>query len=365
MMKKKIIVGVTAFTLLAGTGTGVYAYNQKVLANEAAQLEQLRVETLKNAENAVDSLYNSTRTRLADDIDNKIKSAEAAVGKVEEEKAQYQLSKEISEVKEIAEIQQEVYSTLENEVLVASITDKKLTEINQKLIIIKSINDAIYTHLAEYLSEADAQLASIDAALKKIKEAENSLSRETYNSALALVDVVKNEIKKDELKKQLETVNKKIIAMEEEAKRKKEAERIAAEKAEAEKVAAMEQSKQQQNSASSSSKQIPSSNSTNSSKSNVQSSTSSSKSNTQSSTSSSKSTSKSNQSNSGSKSSSSTNKPSSSEQKPASKPSGSTGSSSSGGKDWDNIGEQLENHDWNNTGSGEIDKGGNTWDSWE
>lgn len=360
MMKKKIIVGVTAFTLLAGTGTGVYAYNQKVLANEAAQLEQLRVETLKNAENAVDSLYNSTRTRLADDIDNKIKSAEAAVGKVEEEKAQYQLSKEISEVKEIAEIQQEVYSTLENEVLVASITDKKLTEINQKLIIIKSINDAIYTHLAEYLSEADAQLASIDAALKKIKEAENSLSRETYNSALALVDEVKNEIKKDELKKQLETVNKKIITMEEEAKRKKEAERIAAEKAEAEKVAAMEQSKQQQNSVSSSSKQTPSSNTTNSSKSNAQSSTSSSKS-----------TSKSNQSNSGSKSSSSssssssTNKPSSSEQKPASKPSGSTGSSSSGGNDWDNIGEQLENHDWNNTGSGEIDKGGNTWDSWE
>lgn len=361
MMKKKIIVGVTAFTLLAGTGTGVYAYNQKVLANEAAQLEQLRVETLKNAENAVDSLYNSTRTRLAEDIDNKIKSAEAAVGKVEEEKAQYQLSKEISEVKEIAEIQQEVYSTLENEVLVESITDKKLTEINQKLIIIKSINDAIYTHLADYLSEADAQLASIDAALKKIKEAENSLSRETYNSALALVDEVKNEIKKNELKKQLETVNKKIIAMEEEAKRKKEEERIAAEKAEAEKVAALEQSKQQ----SSSSKQTPSSNSTNSSKSNAQSSTSSSKSNTQSSTSSGKSTSKSNQSNSGSKSSSSTNKPSSSEQKPASKPSGSTGSSSSGGKDWDNIGEQLENHDWNNTGSGEIDKGGNTWDSWE
>lgn len=347
MMKKKIIVGVTAFTLLAGTGTGVYAYNQKVLANEAAQLEQLRVETLENAENAVDSLYNSTRTRLADDIDNKIKSAEAAVGKVEEEQAQYQLSKEISEVKEIAEIQQEVYSTLENEVLVASITDKKLTEINQKLIIIKSINDAIYTHLAEYLSEADAQLASIDAALEKIKEAENSLSRETYNSALALVDEVKNEIKKDELKKQLETVNKKIIAMEEEAKRKKEAERIAAEKAEAEKVAAREQSKQQQNSVSSSSKQTPSSNTTSSSKS----------------------TSQSNQSSSGSKSSSSssssTNKPSSSEQKPASKPSGSTGSSSSGGNDWDKIGEQLENHDWNNTGSGEIDKGGNTWDSWE
>ncbi|MCM3603132.1 hypothetical protein M3175_20545 [Robertmurraya korlensis] len=243
MMKKKIIVGVTAFSLLAGTGTGVYAYNQKVLAKEATQLEHLRVETLENAEYAVDSLYNSTRTRLADDIENKIKYAEVAVGKVEEEKAQYQLSKEISEVKEIAEIQQEVYSTLENEVLVESITEEKLTEINQKLIIIKSINESIYDHLSEYLSEANAQLASIDSALNKIKEAENSLSREAYNSALSLVDEVKNEVKKDELKKHLESVNEKIVAIEEENRKKEEA-KLAAEKAAAEQVAKQQQEAQ-------------------------------------------------------------------------------------------------------------------------
>lgn len=349
MVKKKIIVGVTAFTLLAGTGTGVYAYNQKVLANEAAQLEQLRVETLENAENAVDSLYNSTRTRLADDIDTKIKKAEVAVDKVEEEKAQYQLSKEISEVKEIAEIQQEVYSTLENEVLVASITDEKLTEINQKLIIIKSINDAIYTHLSEYLSEADAQLASIDAALEKIKEAENSLSRETYNSALALVDEVKNEIKKVELKNQLEAVNKKIVAMEEEAKRKKEAERIAAEKAEAEKVAAEQQSKIASKSTSSTSSY--------SSNSSVGSTSSGS----------SKAAPKSNQSSSGSsKSSATTNKSSNSGKAstPSNKQSSGSSAGSSGETNWDEVGEQLENHDWSHTGSGDIE-GGGTWDSWE
>lgn len=350
MVKKKIIVGVTAFALLAGTGTGVYAYNQKVLANETAQLEQLRVETLANAENAVDSLYNSTRTRLADNIDTKIKKAEVAVDKVEEEKAQYQLSKEISEVKEIAEIQQEVYSTLENEVLVASITDEKLTEINQKLIIIKSINGAIYTHLSEYLSEADAQLASIDAALEKIKEAENSLSRETYNSALSLVDKVKNEIKKDELKNQLEAVNKKIVAMEEEAKRKKEAERIAAEKAAKEKLADEQKSK-----VASSSTTSTSSNSSNSSVGSTSSGPSS------------KAAPKSNQSSSGSsKSSATTNKSSNSGKTstPSNKQSSGSSAGSSGETNWDEVGEQLENHDWSHTGSGDIE-GGGTWDSWE
>lgn len=359
MMKKKIVVGALAFTLLAGTGTGVYAYNhnQKVLAAEAAELEQLRVETIENAEKAVDSLYNSTKTMLADDLEAKIQNAEKAVDKIDANDLKTQLKQEISEVKQIANIQQEVYSTLENGVLVKNVTKDQLEEIAQKLIVIKSKNEAIFTHLTEYLTEADNQLSAIDKALAKVKEAEKSLSRNTYNSALTLVDEVKNEVRKDELKKQLDTVNEKIVAIEE-AKRKKEEEaKIAAEKAEAEKAAAAEQSKQQ-NSVASSSSQAPSSQVTNSNKSN-----------TQSSTSSNKATSQTNQSNSGSKSvssnSSSTNKSSSTQQKPASKPSGSTGNSSSGGNDWDKIGEQLENHDWSKTGSGEIDKDGNTWETWE
>ncbi|PTY92330.1 hypothetical protein [Heyndrickxia sporothermodurans] len=360
MMKKKIVVGALAFTLLAGTGTGVYAYNhnQKVLAAEAAELEQLRVETIENAEKAVDSLYNSAKTMLADDLETKIQNAEKAVDKIDANDLKTQLKQEISEVKQIANIQQEVYSTLENGVLVKNVTKDQLEEIAQKLIVIKSKNEAIFTHLTEYLTEADNQLSAIDKALAKVKEAEKSLSRNTYNSALTLVDEVKNEVRKDELKKQLDTVNEKIVAIEEEAKRKKEEEaKIAAEKAEAEKAAAAEQSKQQ-NSVASSSSQAPSSQVTNSNKSN-----------TQSSTSSNKATSQTNQSNSGSKSvssnSSSTNKSSSTQQKPASKPSGSTGNSSSGGNDWDKIGEQLENHDWSKTGSGEIDKDGNTWETWE
>lgn len=361
-MKKQIVVGTLAITLLAGTGTGVYAYNQKVLAAEAAVLEQLRVETLENAEKAVDSLYNSTRTMLADDVETKIKYAEVAVEKVQEDEEKYLLSKEISQVQEIADVQQEVYSTLENGILVESITEEKLEEINQKLAVIKRINEPIFTHLTEYLSDAEEQLVAIDNALKKIREAEKSLNRNTYNSALLLVDEVKNEIRKDELKKQLEIVNEKITAMEIEAERKKEEEaRIAAEKEKAEKAAAEEQLKQQQSSVSSNSTQPSSSSKTSSSKSNTQTSSTT------------KSTSESNQTSSGNKSSSSSsssnsgsaNKSVSNENKPApSKPSGSSGSSS-GGSNMDEIGKQLENHDWNKTGSGEIDAGGNTWETWD
>lgn len=233
MMKKKIIVGTVAFSLLAGTGS-VYAYNQKVLAVEEAQLEQLRVETLDNAENAVDSLYNSTRTMLSDDIEKKIKNAEIAVTKVEEDKAKSQLSKEISKVKKITKIQQEVYSTLENGVLIESVTNKQIEDIAEKLILIKNQNEAIYTHLSEYLSEAKSQLTVFEAAFKEVTEAEKTLNRKVYNSSLTLVDQVKNEVKKNELKKQLVAVNEKLVAMEEEVKRKKEeeeAEKLAVEKA--------------------------------------------------------------------------------------------------------------------------------------
>lgn len=353
-MKKKLLVGAIAFTLIAGTGTGVYAYNQnqKVLATEAAELEKFRAETIDNAEKAIDSLYNSTKTMLVADFDVKVKNAEKAIDKVEEENAKDKLSQELNEIKEIANIQQEVYSTLEDGVLATNVTKEKLENIGQKLIVIKSKNEAIFTHLTEYLTEADNQLLAINEALDKVKEAEKSLNRDTYNSALALVDDVKNDVKKDELKKQLKNINEKLVAIEE--NRKKEEAKKAAEKAEAEKIVIAEQEKQKQTTTSSI-KQTPTANYE-----------SSSKSNTNSSTNSKKSSSNSNQSISGnSKNSNAKDNTSTSEKKPASNSSGSTGNSSSNNNDWDKIGEQLENHDWNKTGSGEIDEGGNTWESWE
>lgn len=317
MVKKKIIVGAVALTLLAGTGTGVYAYNQKVQADEEIKQEQLRVKTLENAENAVDSLYDSNRTRLSDDIQEKIKKAEVAVEKVEQEKEKTKLSKEISEVKEIAKIQQEVYSTLENGVLVETLTSKQLDELNQKLSGIKSKNEPIYTHLIEYLNKAKAQLATIDEAAAKVTEAEKLLNRTAYNSALSLVNKVENEVKKTELNKRLASINEKLIALEEETKRKKEEEtKIAAAKVAVEKETETQIESNQQkaitskNSKPNSSTSNKSSNKSTSSTKNSEtiSEKSSSSTNSNRSSSSSKSTSNNNKSSSSSKSSSNTSK---------------------------------------------------------
>lgn len=350
MMKKKVITGLVAFTLIAGTGTGVYAYNQKVQLEEAAELERLRVETLKKAEYAVDSLYNKDHTMLAEDLEDKIQLAEKAVGKVKEEKSKYQLTKEITEVKQIAEIQESVYSTLENGVLSDSVTTNQINEITQDLNIVKSKNYSIYNHLSKYLSDARGQLTTLNAANEATKEAEKTLDREKYNSALTLADKVKNESKKQSLKKQLTQVNEKIIAKEEAERKKEEEARIAAES-----TTTNQSSNSQQGSG------VTNSNKSSSSVAN------SGKTSKNSSSSTNKPTQNSSQPKTSNKSSSQPNKPSapSKPSKPSTSTSGSKNGSSNGGTNWDEVGDQLENHDWSNTGSGEIDDGGNTWDSWK
>jgi hypothetical protein len=56
----------------------------------------------------------------------------------------------------------------------------------------------------------------------KIKEAEKSISLQTYNKGLIAVEEVNNTVKKDELKNRLNRVKQTLVAMEEE--------RLAAEK---------------------------------------------------------------------------------------------------------------------------------------
>lgn len=355
-MKKKVIIGLVVFTLIAGTGTGVYAYNQKV---QAAEMEKLRVETLKKAEYAVDSLYNKDHTTmLAEDIEKKIQLAEKAVAKVKEEKDKYQLSKEITEVKDIAKIQESVYSTLENGVMTDSVTIDQLNEISQNLKIVKNKNESIYNHLTKYLSDTQEQLTTFEAANKATEEALKTLDRKKYNSALALADKVKNESKKESLKKQLTQVNEKIIAKEEDEHKKAEEARAIAE------ASTKNQSRNSQVGQGITNSNKSSTRAANAGKTSKGDSTNSNKSTQNSSTNTNKADQSLSKPKTSNKSSSKSNKPSS-PSKP-SKPSAPSGGSnnSSGQTDWDSVGKQLENHDWSHTDSGEINEGGNTWGSW-
>lgn len=215
MLKKKIIISTATLLLFAATGTGVYAYNQK-------QYEAEQKSFIQKADDAVENLYNRDHTKLADHLDKKIKSAELAVRKVDDQKVRNQLSKKIKEVKIISKIQDEVYSTLENGILKEDVTEKQLEELDQKLNKVKDINKQIYTNLFNYLSEAEFQLIAINSAQNKVNESEQVLNRETYNNALSIVDTLKNETTKSELKARLTAVNEKIVAMEEENRRKEE-----------------------------------------------------------------------------------------------------------------------------------------------
>ncbi|MGG0888904.1 hypothetical protein [Cytobacillus horneckiae] len=340
MMNKKIVAGMVAVSLLAGTGTGVYAYNQKV---EAEQLEQLKIENLEDAKLAVDSLYNSSKTRLSEDVLEKLQVAEKTVEKLDDSKQKSSLLKEIKDVKEISEVQEEVYSTLNNSVLVEDVTEEQLEDILANIVVIKEINEPIYKHLSEYLSEAEKQLADMNAAIKHIGNAEEKLSRESYEDAQKSVEKVKNEVKKKELQHKLAAVNEKLIAKEDEEEQAK----LAAEKAASENTSINQSAGNQQSG-------ISNDNTNKSATSNA--------------SDSSKSNNNTTQSNTESKSSSSTNsKPSNNNSKPSTS-SGSSSSSSgifSNETNWDQIGEHFENHEWTQTDSGEIHENGNTWELYE
>jgi peptidoglycan DL-endopeptidase CwlO len=329
-MKKKIAISAFTLSLLVG-GTGIYAYNH---AMEAAQLKQLKLETLQDARKAVDSLYNSKRTRLSENIEKKIETANKAVNKLQEDSEKHELIREISRVEKIAKVQYEVYSTIENGSITENLTAEHLDTITQKLIVIKSISGPIYAHLSDYLSKAHAQLKTLDEAMMKIKEAEKSISLQTYNKALIAVEEVNNTVKKDELKNRLNRVKQTLVAMEEE--------RLAAEKVAEEKRGVAEIKNEPSSSATTS---YSSTSVANSPSSDAVS-----------------------ESNRKVSESSSSSKPSNSASSPAASSGSGSGSSNnstiSEGTNWDKVGEKLENHDWSNTGTGEIDEGGNTWESW-
>ncbi|KGX85193.1 hypothetical protein [Pontibacillus litoralis] len=255
-VKKKIIFGVVTASLLVGTGTGVYAYNQHQQELEReAHLEQLRAEKLEKAEETVEALYNPTKTRLAKNINKKIKTAEAAVKEVEGERNKAELTEEIDTVKDLAEIQNEVESTLINGVLANGVTPQQLEETSQKLEMIQTVNDPIFNHLSKKLSKAENQLKELGSASNAVAIAEDSIDRKSYDSAKKLVGKVKNKKEKEELNQRLAVLNENLVAMEKEAERKKEEqERLAA-------AAKKEEVTQQQNVKSSNPSKQPNKNS--------------------------------------------------------------------------------------------------------
>ncbi|MGM0941309.1 MAG: hypothetical protein ACQEWU_10155 [Bacillota bacterium] len=338
-MKKKLLIGMIAFFIIAGTATVAYAYNQKVIAKEQ--------ETIEKAENAIDALYvDDTRIKLASNLDGKLKNAKKAIELVQDNDVKQELLSEVETVEHFRSVQVKVDSIIKEGVVLSDIDSSKLEKAKQLLVTIKGKNDSIYTSLESKVSTAEAQLNTINKATKKVETAEVALSDKTYQNASSLVKKIKNKSMKDELKTRLDVVNKKIVAIKEEEKRSKEAE--LAEKNRKSELTKSQEAKAQQ----SSNNTTASKNNSNQSQEKKNSSSTNNKSSSKSSqkTSKSKDTTK--------KSTKSSNKGSS------------TGNSSSQegleNRDWDKIGDYAENKEWEHKDSGYISgEGGNTWDSYE
>lgn len=238
-MKKKIISGTIAVSLVVG-GTSIYAYNQHV---QSVELEQFRLETLNNAQSFVESFYNEDKTLLAEDLTiQKIDQALLEIEKVDNLQTKELLYQEVHQVREMFEVQTEVYSLLVNGVVVDTISTIQLDDISKNLTNIKNYNESIYHYLQEYVKEATNQNILIELATKEVEKAEETLDKDNSENALFYVEEIKNEAIKEKLSKRLLIVNNEILELKAETKRLAEEEK---ERKEAEEKARVESEQKQ------------------------------------------------------------------------------------------------------------------------
>lgn len=359
-MKKKFLISSIAVAVISvGSVTGVYAYNKHVEAKEAAVVEQKESLAIENAKVAVKKLNKSLTQENIDQAKSKV---ELVNGKLKKS-----LEKEVEQAEKMFNFKKELSGIISNDVIKKGVTSSKIKTAKKSLAEIEKFNKEFSEEQAKILSQAEKQLKIIDDARAEIKSSKKSLARSEYNKAAKLVKQIKNKTIKDELNKELGEIDKKIDAVKSSSKPANSSETSNAQKNESSSIAPSTKSSTQ-NETSNNNSNSSYKNNTNTSRNNTTQQPSAS---TPSAKSSSGSTYKSSGGSSAKPSSGSTYRSSGSSTGKSSSgstgksSSGSTNKKSSGGTDWDQVGKDLENKDWSNTGSGEIDKGGNTWDSWK
>ncbi|MBW7636383.1 hypothetical protein K1I48_23465 [Bacillus licheniformis] len=361
-MKKKWIVGVLAGAIvLGGGGTAFHTYQ--------AHAEEKR--NLDNAVQAVNSLYSSSKQDLLSEnvTEDSIKKAKGLLEKVNDKDQQLDLSKKVSNAYVMFKASKLVNDDIPDGVIINDLTKDELDVTQGYVEKVKPISGKLYKELSKKLSEAYAQVKQIEETNKLFDLLSNKDDWTSYKKLEKAVSKISNK----DAKKEFQTTLKKIKnRIEEKEKRHKKIDQQLKE---------IEDSRQGDNSASAGSTKAETSSSTSgnsdASTSLGQNSSGVPKSKSSSSSSNKSSDKRSTTSASGSKHQSSSNAKTKQESKQNNNKRSSSSKSSSGsnsssksspgssGTDWDKVGKDLENKDWNKTGSGEIDKGGNTWDSWK
>ncbi|KWW21925.1 hypothetical protein AS888_05430 [Peribacillus simplex] len=367
-MKKGIIIGTLAFSL--ALGGGAYGYCNHV---EAQKKEEIRVTNLKEAKKAVSSLYEKNNFKKGV-TGKQILSAKKKVNNVTDNKDKEPLKLKVNQAQKLLDLQLALNGLIHNGTITNGVKPEQFDKAAKKTEAVYSFNKSFHKSSKDLLDKAKRQYNDIKTATKQVGELEKSPTENKYKSASATVAKIKNTSSKSDLTKRLDKVSNKLVAAKEEAKR-KEAQWKAAEAV---------KSKATANSANSSTRPVPSNGSSqtpNSSSSSAGVSSGTSSGSKSSSSNQNKSTPSQNKSltnetkssSSQSKTTPSQNKSSSSTPNSNNNSSSNKGSSSNGsnagGTDWNKVGKDLENKDWNhedsgNVGSDNSEGQGNTWHSW-
>ncbi|MEH7809887.1 hypothetical protein V7422_18470 [Bacillus safensis] len=343
MKKKKWVTVIVAGTILIG-GAGA-AYSFQANASEKGRVDR--------AENAVTAIYTSP-----EDLNKKnYKEAESFVKKISDDEKRTQLTKKLSNAYTMHKAIQMVEDDIQDGVIVDGLKAQEIEVTKQYIEKVKPIDLKLYKTLTKKADKALEQVIQIEKTKQLFSRLNDSHDWKTFYKIEKEAKKVLNENESRKFQKQLDQMEKRIKRSEE---RKENIERDTQElsknnndsntsksnntdtKASSPSVAPQPQEKKQQNGYTSPKKYVqkqPNGSGNNSNDSGSQSKPSKRPSQP-------------------SKPSKPTTPPKQS--KPSKKP-----SKPSGNKDLDAIGKDLENKDWNRTGSGEIDKGGNSWESWD
>ncbi|PRO39494.1 hypothetical protein [Bacillus sp. LLTC93] len=341
MKKKKWVTVIVAGTILIG-GAGA-AYSFQANASEKGRVDR--------AENAVTAIYASP-----EDLNKKnYKEAESFVKRVSDDEKRAQLTKKLSNAYTMHKAIQMVEGDIQDGIIADGLKAQEIEVTKQYIEKVKPIDLKLYKTLTKKADKALEQVIQIEKTKQLFSRLNDSYDWKTFKKIEKEAKKVLNENESRKFQKQLDQMEKRI---EQSEKRKENIKRETEElsknnndlntsksnntdtKASSPSVAPQEKTKQ---------------NVYTSPKKYVQKQPNGSGNNSNGSGSQSKPSKRPSQPSNPSKP---TTPPKQS--KPSKKP-----SKPSGNKDLDAIGKELENKEWKKTGSGEIEKGGNTWESWE
>lgn len=303
MKKKKWVTVIVAGTILIG-GAGA-AYSFQANASEKGRVDR--------AENAVTAIYTSPESLNKKNY----KEAESFVKRISDDEKRTQLTKKLSNAYTMHKAIQMVEDDIQDGIITDGLKAQEIEVTKQYIEKIKPIDIKLYKTLSKKADTALEQVMQIEKTKQLFSKQNDTHDWQTFKNIKKETKKILNESESRKFNKKLDQIEQRIKQSE---KRKENIKRQTQELSKNNYTSPNKKYVQKQPSGSG---------------------------------------------NSSNRGSGSQSKPSKRPSYPSKATTPPKQSKPSGNKDLDAIGKELENKEWKRTGSGEIEKGGNTWESWE